>query len=56
MRPDPIVEEIRKYRKTHAKKFNYNIEAIVADLRRQESDMNEKKKSLHPNRRKTKIK
>ena len=38
MRSDPIVEEIRKYRQAHAKKFNYNLEAIVADLRRQETE------------------
>lgn len=29
---DPIVEEVRKYRDEHAKKFNYDLEAIVADL------------------------
>lgn len=29
---DPIVEEIRKYRDEHAKKFNYDIDAICADF------------------------
>jgi hypothetical protein len=29
---DPIVEEVRKYRNEHAKQFNYDLEAIVADL------------------------
>lgn len=46
MRSDPIVEEIRKYRKVHAKRFNYNLEAIVADLRRQEMDA-KSSKSTH---------
>ena len=29
---DPIVEEIRKYRDEHAKRFNYNLNDICADL------------------------
>jgi len=29
---DPIVSEIRRYRDNHAKKFNYDIQAICADL------------------------
>jgi hypothetical protein len=33
---DPIVEEVRKARDEHAKKFNYNLEAIVADLKKQQ--------------------
>ena len=28
---DPIVEEIRKYRDAHAKKFDYDMNAICAD-------------------------
>ena len=28
---DPIVNEVRKYRDEHAKKFNYDLDAIVAD-------------------------
>lgn len=31
---DPIVEEVRKVRNEHAKKFNYDFEAIVADLKK----------------------
>ncbi len=35
---DPIVEEVRKYRNEHARKFNYDLDAICADLiRRQKS-------------------
>ncbi len=29
---DPIVEEVRKYRNEHAKRFNCNLDAICADL------------------------
>ncbi|VGO12316.1 hypothetical protein PDESU_00867 [Pontiella desulfatans] len=29
---DPIVEEVRKYRDEHARKFNYDLDAIVEDL------------------------
>ena len=30
---DPIVEEVRKYRDEHARKFNYNLDMICEDLR-----------------------
>ena len=30
---DPIVEEVRKYRMEHTRKFRGNLEAICADLR-----------------------
>ena len=29
---DPIVEEVRKYRNDHAKRFNYDLDAICNDL------------------------
>lgn len=29
---DPIVEEVRKSREEHARKFNYDLDAICADL------------------------
>ena len=35
---DPIVEEVRKAREAYAAKFNYDLEAIVADLKRQERE------------------
>ncbi len=31
---DPIVKEIHKFREEHAKKFNYNLEAIFEDLKK----------------------
>jgi len=33
---DPIVEEVRKVRNDHARKFNYNLKAIAADLKKQQ--------------------
>lgn len=29
---DPIVEEVRRHRDEHAKRFNYDLRAICADL------------------------
>jgi len=37
MRKDPIVEEIHKFREAHARKFNYDIDAIFADLQRKQA-------------------
>ena len=35
---DPIVEEVRRIREAHAARFNYDIDAIVADLKRSEAE------------------
>jgi hypothetical protein len=35
---DPIVEEIRRIRHEHAAKFNNDLTAIVADIRRLERE------------------
>jgi hypothetical protein len=37
-RRDPIVEEVREIRQEHARKFNYDPEAIVEDLRRHQAE------------------
>jgi hypothetical protein len=42
MKPDPIVDEVRKAREAHAAKFNYDLLAICGDLRKKE------KESGHP--------
>jgi hypothetical protein len=34
---DEIVEEIHKYREEYAKSFNYDLHAIVEDLRRKQA-------------------
>jgi hypothetical protein len=33
---DPIVEEVRAVRNAHAEKFNYDLKAIAADLKKQQ--------------------
>ncbi len=33
---DSIVEDVRKVREEHAAKFNYNLDAIYQDLKKQE--------------------
>lgn len=35
---DPIVEEIRKYSDEYAKKFNYDIKAILEDIRQRHKE------------------
>lgn len=45
---DPIVEEIRLIRQEHAKRFNYDLRAIVEDLRQQERKHPERLVSLPP--------
>ena len=37
-RKDPIVEEVRRARAAHAKKFGYDLEAIVRDVKKHEQD------------------
>jgi len=45
---DPIVEEVRKIRNEHAKKFNYDLEAIAADLKRQQKASRRKFVTFQP--------
>ena len=47
---DPIVEEIRRVRQIHAKQFNYDLAAIVADLKRKENQHPERLVSFPPKR------
>ena len=35
---DPIVEEVRRVRQEYAKRLNYDLHAIAADLRTQEQE------------------
>ncbi len=35
---DPIVDEVRKAREAHAKKFDFDLKAIVHDLRKHEQN------------------
>jgi hypothetical protein len=45
---DPIVEEVRNVRNEHAKKFNYDLSAIVADLKKQQKGSKRKFITLPP--------
>jgi hypothetical protein len=47
---DPIVEEVRRVRNAHAAKFNYDLDAIVADLKAKERASGRKVVSLPPKR------
>jgi len=38
MKSDPIVDEVRKVRESHAARFKYDITAICADLKKREKD------------------
>ncbi|MEI7881779.1 MAG: hypothetical protein WCI95_13010 [bacterium] len=37
MRKDPIVAEIHKFREAHARKFNYDLDAIFDDLQQKQA-------------------
>lgn len=39
MNQDSVVEEVRRARDQHAKKFGYDIDAIVQDLRKHEKGL-----------------
>ena len=42
---DPV-DEIRRSREEHGRKFNYDVDAIIADLKRMEKEQNLKTVSL----------
>lgn len=45
---DVIVEEVRTVREAHAKKFNYDVEAIFRDLRRLQREQKQRTISRPP--------
>ena len=45
---DPIVEEVRKYRDEHARKFNYNLDLICEDLRSRHAQNVERLRQIRP--------
>lgn len=45
---DEIVEETRKVREEYAEKFNYDLEAIYKDLKKQEKGGKRKIVSMQP--------
>ena len=48
---DPIVEEIRREREAYAARFNYDLEAIYQDIKRQEQESGHEIVTLPPKRR-----
>ena len=50
MSPDPLVEEVRAIREAYAKRFNYDLQAIYRDLKRQETKSGRKFVSFPPRR------
>ncbi len=50
MMDDPIVAEVRRYRDEHAKKFNYDLDAIVRDIKSREGKDGEPVVTLPPRR------
>ena len=50
MKDDPIVEEVRRAREDYAAKFNYDLEAIYQDLKRQERESGRTFVSFPPRR------
>ena len=45
---DPIVEEVRKARQEHAKKFHHNLDEICNDLKKIEKESGHDIVSLEP--------
>lgn len=50
MMEDPIIEELHKFREQWAAQFNYDIHALVADLRRSQQEENRQVVNLPPKR------
>ena len=47
---DPIVEEVRAIRQRHAARFNNDLDAIVADLKKKQEQLDRPVVSLPPKR------
>jgi len=47
---DAVVEEVRRIREEHAANFNYDVDAIYADLKRLEAESELRHVSLEPRR------
>jgi hypothetical protein len=45
---DPIVEEVRAARQRHAARFNYDLDAIVADIKKRQEHLDRPVVSLPP--------
>ena len=45
---DPFVEEVRRFRMAHTRRFNSDLHAICEDLRRFESSLGDRVVTLEP--------
>ena len=45
---DPIVEEVRKAREEYAKRFNYDLDAMIDDLERRQRESGRETVSFPP--------
>ncbi|MBL7222636.1 MAG: hypothetical protein ISS72_02165 [Candidatus Brocadiae bacterium] len=48
MQPDPVVDEVRRVREEYAKRFDYDLRAMAADLRKREQEHPERLVSYPP--------
>jgi hypothetical protein len=48
---DPIVEEVRKAREEYARRFNFNLQDMIADLEHRQRESGRKTVSFPPKRR-----
>lgn len=48
MHSDPIVEEVRRIRQEYARQFNYDLQAMAADLQKREQQHPERLVSFPP--------
>jgi len=48
MQNDPVVDEIRRIRHAYAKRFGFDLRAMVADLRRKEQEHPDQLLSFEP--------
>ena len=48
MKDDPIVEEVRRARQEYAERFNSDLKAVVADLKKHEQEHPERLVSYSP--------
>lgn len=48
MKPDSIVDEVRKTREAHAAQFNYDLSAICGDLKKKEKQSGHRVISRQP--------
>ena len=48
MQNDPVVDEVRRIRHAYAKRFGFDLRAMVADLRKKEQEHADRLVSLEP--------